>query len=269
MELRVLRYFLAVAREGNISRAANVLHLTQPTLSRQINDLEKRLGRIFFNRHSHSVDLTREGMLFRQRAEEIVSLADKVEAEFKSLGKAVAGDVYIGAGESQHMRIIGSTICQLRRMYPEIRFHIFSGNKELVTERLDRGLIDFGVLVSPADFSKYHFLSLPGRDIWGILSPMGSLPEDLDCVTREDVRDLPLILSRRIIQQATIDNPLVQWFGDYFSKLNVVATYNLMNNAALLQKRESGMWLGGIIWLYLWLRANCNLGLLILSWRMD
>ena len=240
MELRVLRYFLTVAREGNISRAANVLHLTQPTLSRQIADLEQRLGRTFFERHSRSVELTREGMLFRQRAEEIVGLADKVEAEFKALGKTVAGDVHIGAGESEHMRTIAAAIRQVRGLYPGIRFHVFSGNRELVAERLFRGVLDFGVMVSPADFSRYHFLSLPGKNVWGLLSPPGSLPDRLDSVTRDDVRHLPLILSRRIMQQSAAGNSLTQWFGDDFANLNVVATYNLMNNAALLAEEGVG-----------------------------
>lgn len=240
VELRVLRYFLAVAQEGNISRAANVLHLTQPTLSRQIADLEQRLGRTFFERHSHSVCLTREGMLFRQRAEEIVSLADKVESEFRSLDRTIAGDVHIGAGESEHMRTIAATIRQVRQQYPGIRFHIFSGNKELVAERLARGVLDFGVLVAPADFSRYNFLPLPGKDVWGLLSPQGSLPDDLDVVTREDVRQLPLILSRRIMQQAVTGSSIAKWFGDDFADLNVVATYNLMNNAALLAEEGVG-----------------------------
>lgn len=240
MELRVLRYFLAVAREGNISRAANVLHLTQPTLSRQIAELEQRLGRTFFERRSHSVELTREGMLFRQRAEEIVGLADKVKAEFKALDKSIAGDVYIGAGESENMRTIAATIRQVRGLYPDIRFHIFSGNKELVDERLARGVLDFGVLVEPADSSRYHFLSLPGKDIWGLLSPLGSLPEELEYVTKDDVRSLPLIFSRRTMQQSTANNSLAKWFGDDFTNLNIVATYNLMNNAALLAEEGVG-----------------------------
>ena len=240
MELRVLRYFLAVASEGNISRAANVLHLTQPTLSRQIADLEQRLGRTFFERHSHSVELTREGMLFRQRAEEIVGLADKVEAEFKALGKTVAGDVHIGAGESQHMRTIAAAIRQVRGLYPGIRFHIFSGNKELVAERLARGVLDFGVLVAPVDSGRHHFLPLPGKEVWGLLSPPGSLPDDLDIVTREDVRRLPLILSRRIMQQVATGSSVAKWFGGDVANLNVVATYNLMNNAALLAEEGVG-----------------------------
>lgn len=239
MELRVLRYFLAVAREGNISRAANILHLTQPTLSRQIADLEQSLGRRFFERHSHSVCLTREGMLFRQRAEEIVSLADKVESEFRAMDNAVAGEVHIGAGESENMSTIALTIRQVRLQYPGIRFHILSGNQEIVAERLVRGVLDFGVLVDPSDLGRYDSLPLPGKNVWGVLSPPGALPEDLAAVGREDIRHLPLIMPRRIIQQSANSN-LMQWFGADLADLNMVATYNLMNNAALLAEAGVG-----------------------------
>ena len=167
MEIRTLRYFLAVAREGSITRAANYLHLTQPTLSRQIQDLEDSLGHPLLIRRSHRVDLTPEGMLLRKRAEEIVAMVDKTEAEFTAMEDTVSGDVYIGGGESQAIRLIAGVIDGLRAEYPGIRFHLHSGNAQDVTDRLDKGLLDFGILIQPANIDKYDCLDLPAQDVWG------------------------------------------------------------------------------------------------------
>ena len=156
MEIRTLRYFLAVAREGSITRAANFLHLTQPTLSRQMQDLEEELGRPLLIRKSHRVDLTPEGVLLRKRAEEIVSMVDKTEAEFTALEDTVSGDVYIGSGETRALCPIAKVIRQMRADSPGIRYHLYSGNAQDVTERLDKGLLDFGIVIEPADISKYE-----------------------------------------------------------------------------------------------------------------
>lgn len=169
MEIRVLRYFLAVAREGNITRAANFLHLTQPTLSRQIRDLEKEMGQKLLIRKSHRVALTPEGMLLRKRAEEIISMVDKTKTEFTSMGHTVSGDIYIGGGETQAIRQIATIIKDLRESYPGIHYHLYSGNAEDVTERLDKGLLDFGILIQPADISKYDFINLSTKDTWGVV----------------------------------------------------------------------------------------------------
>ena len=154
MEIRVLRYFLAVAREGNIAGAAAFLHLTQPTLSRQIRDLEEELGQTLLVRKSHGVALTAEGVLFRKRAEEILSMVDKTEAEFASMGEAVSGDIYIGGGETQAVRLIADIAREVRARHPGVRYHLFSGNAEDVTERLDKGLIDFGIQMCIRDRCK-------------------------------------------------------------------------------------------------------------------
>lgn len=169
MEIRVLRYFLAIAREGNITAAANFLHLTQPTLSRQIKDLEEELGVQLLVRKSHNVSLTPDGMRLRKRAEEIVSMVDKTEAEFISAENTVSGDIYIGEGETRTMHEIAEIIKELRDSYPDIHFHLYSGNEADVTERLDKGLLDFGVLIQPADISKYNYINLCKKDIWGVV----------------------------------------------------------------------------------------------------
>ena len=161
MEIRVLKYFLAVAREGSITGAANSLHLTQPTLTRQLQSLEKELNKKLLIRGKYKVTLTKEGMLLRKRAQEIVDMVEKTEAEFQSISETITGDIYIGGGETDSMKYIADIIKQLQEEYPKIKFHIYSGNAEDVTEKLDKGLLDFGVLMQPIDLSKYDSLSLP------------------------------------------------------------------------------------------------------------
>ena len=167
MEFRVLRYFLAVAREENITVAANVLHVTQPTLSRQIHDLEDELGHQLFVRKSHRVELTAEGALLKKRAEEIIAMVQKTKAEFTSLSETVGGDVYIGGGETQGIRSIAEVITELRREFDGVRFHLHSGNAEDVLDRLDKGLLDFGIVIDPVNIEKYDSLVLPDKDRWG------------------------------------------------------------------------------------------------------
>lgn len=197
MELRVLRYFLAVAREGNITGAANFLHLTQPTLSRQIKDLEEELGCQLLVRKSHRVVLTPEGMRLRKRAEEIISMVDKTEAEFLARENAVSGDIYIGGGETQAIRKIAEIIRELQEEYPDIHYHLYSGNAEDVTERLDKGLLDFGILIQPADISKYDYINLPSKDRWGVIMRKDSPMAAKESIRKEDLLDVPLICSRQ------------------------------------------------------------------------
>ncbi len=169
MEIRVLKYFLATAREGSITGAANSLHLTQPTLTRQLQDLEKELKQKLFIRGKHNITLTPEGMILRKRAQEIVDMVEKTEAEFKSINDTVSGDIYIGGGETDSMKYIAEIIKEIQTDYPNIKFHIQSGNAEDVTEKLDKGLLDFGILIQPVDLSKYEHLALPEKDIWGVI----------------------------------------------------------------------------------------------------
>ena len=232
MEIRVLRYFLAVAREGNIT-AANFLHLTQPTLSRQIKDLEEELGVQLLVRKSHNVSLTPDGMRLRKRAEEIVSMVDKTEAEFTSAENTVSGDIYIGGGETRAMHEIAEIIKELRESYPDIHFHLYSGNAD-VTERLDKGLLDFGVLIQPADISKYNYFNLYEKDIWGVIMRKDSPLARKEHIKKEDLLDLPLICSRQAISPHQTGNAFSDWFGEDFEKLDIVTTFNLVYNAAIL-----------------------------------
>lgn len=239
MEIRVLHYFLTIAREGSITAAAEQLHITQPTLSRQIKDLEDELGQKLFHRSSHSMKLTQEGFIFRQRAEEIVAMVDKTSAEFLSMNKPLAGDIYIGCGETLAVSLIADLIAELRKEYPDIRYHLYSGNEADVTERLDKGLLDFGILVQLADITKYDCIHLPAEDIWGVVMRKDD-PLAHKEITRADLLDLPLIMSRQVLDTKSKGNDFIDWFGEDFDKLNIVTTFNLMYNAALMVKAGVG-----------------------------
>lgn len=232
MEIRVLRYFLAVAREESISRAAEYLHVTQPTLSRQLMELEDELGTRLFVRgkRNRSVILTDEGMLLRRRAEEIVELTDKTEAEIHAKDEIISGDIYIGGGETDAMRLIAQTARDLQEDYPDICYHLFSGNADDVTERLDKGLLDFGILVGSANTEKYDYITLPATDVWGLLMRKDSPLAEKNAVRSEDLKGLRILGSR----QAVMRNELSGWYGGDFERLNIAATYNLIYNAALM-----------------------------------
>jgi len=240
LEFRVLRYFLTVAREGNITRAADFLHVTQPTLSRQLKDLEQELGKKLFIRSSHSIILTDEGMLLRKRAEEIVDMVDKLEAEFNSMEETISGDVYIGSGETEAMKQIARVAKDLQLSYPNIRYHLYSGNEDDVTERLDKGLLDFCILIEPADLSKYNYITIPARDVWGVVMRKDSPLASKDTIQPIDLLNVPLIFSRQAIKQTLSKNEFVDWFGEDFEKLNVVTTYNLLYNAAIMVEEGIG-----------------------------
>ncbi len=234
MEIRVLRYFLAIAREGSITNAANFLHVTQPTLSRQIHDLENELGQKLFTRCSHNMALTAEGMILRKRAEEIISMVDKTEAEFTSMVEAVGGDIYIGGGETDAIKFVAKVAKELHDTYPNIHYHLYSGNAQDVTERLDKGLLDFGVLVQPADISKYDYLNIPAKDTWGVVMRKDSPLAKKETICKEDLIGVPLICSRQAILEERSKNEFVMWFGEAFDRLDIVTTFNLVYNAAIM-----------------------------------
>ena len=239
MELRVLQYFLAVAREQNISAAAGSLHLTQPTLSTQLKALEEELGKQLLVRGtkgSRKVTLTQEGMLLRKRAEEILSLVQKTEEEITRSDEHVAGEISIGAGETDIVRYFARTAKKLQQRYPDIRYRISSGNAEYVLEYLDKGLIDFGLLFGETDSLKYRSLELPARDTWGVLLRRDSPLAEKEAISPQDLWDQPLIVSH---QRGGSDH-LPQWLGKEYSQLNVVATYNLVFNASLLVEEGVG-----------------------------
>ena len=198
MELRVLQYFLAVAREQNISAAAQSLHLTQPTLSRQLRELEEELGKQLMIRGNRKITLTKDGMLLRKRAEEILDLVGRTEKEIAQSDETVSGDLYIGTGETDGVRQIAKTAHQLQESHPGIRFHIVSGDAVDVCERLDKGLLDFGVLLGDMDKTKYNFLELPMKDTWGVLMQRSSPLAEKAAVLPQDLWDKPLILSRQV-----------------------------------------------------------------------
>ncbi len=236
MELRVLRYFLAVAQEESISGAAEYLHLTQPTLSRQLMDLEEELGKKLFIRGSRKVRLTEDGLLLRKRAGEIMELVEKTESEFWGSKEAVAGDIYIGGGESDAMRLIARTASTLQRRHPNVHYHLFSGNAGDVCEKLDKGCLDFGILLEPGNLKRYDHLRLPYTDVWGVLMRKDSHLASLPAVRAEDLLGEPLLLSR----QAMGRDSLSSWFGVDYTSLNVTATYNLIYNASLMVEEGLG-----------------------------
>ena len=236
MELRVLQYFLAVAREQNISAAAQSLHLTQPTLSRQLKELEEELDKQLMVRGNRKIILTEEGMLLRKRAEEILELVNRTEQELARSDDAVSGDIYIGTGETDGVRQLARTAKQLQENCPGIRFHIVSGDAVDVCERLDKGLLDFGVLLGDIDKIKYRYLELPMKDTWGVLMRRGSLLSARETVSPRDLWDKPLILSRQVDNKSG----LYRWLGKEPSELHTVATYNLIYNASLMVDEGMG-----------------------------
>ena len=233
MDIRILRYFLAVVREESISGAAEFLHLTQPTLSRQLMDLEEELGVKLLNRgkKNQRITLTEEGMLLRKRAEEIVALTDKTISEFEDTSHdIISGDIYLGGGETNAMRLISRVAKKLQSRYPLIRYHLFSGNADDVAERLDKGLLDFGLFIGAANMEKYNYLRLPNTDTWGLLMRRDSPLAAKESIQAGDLETIPLIVSH----QSMVHNELSGWSGYDFEKLNIVSTYNLVYNASLM-----------------------------------
>ena len=213
MELRLLRYFLAVAREKSFTKAARYLNVTQPTLSRQLMDLEAELGHQLLNRETHNISLTDEGMLLRKRAEEILAMVQKTESELNSVGEQISGTIYIGGGESEAMNLISDVIEELHDEYPDIKYHIYTGAAGDVMERIDSGLLDFGILLQPVDTSAYDSIQLPVKDRWGVLMRKDCELAKKEAVSREDLIRLPLICARRDVRNASVRNPYSDWFG--------------------------------------------------------
>ncbi len=235
MEIRVLRYFLETAREGNMSRAAERLHISQPTMSKQIKELETELGAKLFIRANFSVRLTDAGMLLRKRAEDILDLVDKTTAEFHALDDVGSGEIFVGAAESESVKYFARAVKTIQEQYPGVRCNIFSGNMEDVTERLDKGLLDFAIIMSYVDLSKYNYLAVPASDTWGVIMRKDSPLAKKEAVTLDDLYGLPLICSRQWMDQ---DFP--QWFEGNTEKLQIVATFNLVYNAAVMVREGIG-----------------------------
>lgn len=235
MEIRVLRYFLMVAREENITKAANLLHLTQPTLSRQLMQLEEELGVTLFRRSKHRIILTEDGMLLRRRAEEIVSLAEKTKDDLRHKQDHLAGTIAVGSGELQSSRFLTQLIAAFQKENPLVSFRIYSGNSDNIKERIERGLLDIGLLQEPVDIAKYHFVRTPVQEQWGVLVRADAELAAKDRVSPADLAGMPLILPDR----ENVQNELLNWFGSLAEKLRITATGNLLYNLASLA-RDSG-----------------------------
>ncbi len=235
MELRTMRYFLAVAREENMTRAAELLHVTQPTLSKQLKSLEDELGKKLFVRHSFHIELTEEGVLLRKRAEDLVSMADKITTEFLSLDDVLGGEIYLGLAESYQIRSLAAEIKTLKNTYPDLRYHITSGDTEQVTEKLDRGVIDFALLAEEPNTEKYHYLTFPKADVWGVVMPKDCPLAKKQSVSIDDLTGLPLFCSE---QGWSRDIP--RWCGNKIDNLHLEGSFRLSYNGSLFVKEGLG-----------------------------
>lgn len=235
MDIRILRYFLAVAREENMTKAAEQLHVTQPTLSKALRSLEEELGKKLFTRHSFSIRLTEEGQLLRNRAEDLVSMADKITQEFVTLDDITGGDIYFGLAESFQIRYLAREIRDFRRQYPDLRYHITSGDTEQVTEKLDKGLLDFAVLVGKPDESRYEYVQFPEPDKWGLVFRGEDPMAEKEVITVDDLIGRPLFCSEQSWR-----NDLPTWCGERVRELHLEGSFRLSYNASLFAKEGLG-----------------------------
>lgn len=236
MELRVLKYFLMVAQEENITKAAQLLHITQPTLSRQLMQLENELGVKLFERSNHSIILTNDGLLLKRRAQEIVSLSEKTKKEL-SIETEISGEIEIGSGEFMSFSLFSDIISAFCKQYPNIHFNIYSGNADVIKERLENGGLDTGLLSEPVDISRYEFVRLPQKEKWGIIAHRDFSVSSKSYVVPGDLTELPLIMPHRQLVRDEIKN----WFGDLYDKSNIFATYDLLYNAAIMAQKKMGV----------------------------
>ena len=235
MEIRTLRYFLAVAREENMTRAAETLHVTQPTLSKALRSLEDELGKKLFTRHSFSIRLTEEGVLLRNRAEDLVSMADKIEREFISLDDISGGELYLGLAESYQIRYLARVIRDFKTRYPNLHYHITSGDPEQIADKLDKGLLDFLVLAELPDARKYEYLAFPEKDVWGLVIPENDPLAKKDVLRADDLAGLPLFCS----EQAW-NGDIKSWAGSSFSKLKLEGSFRLSYNGSIFTREGLG-----------------------------
>lgn len=233
MEIRVLRYFLTVVREEGINRAAEVLHITQPTLSRQLSQLEEEVGVKLFHRGARKITLTNEGILLRRRAEEILSLVDRTEKELVEQEELVEGRIVIGCGELAAVQILPEMIESFHEKYPLVSYDIFTANADLVKEQMEKGLIDIGILLEPVDMEKFEFIRLTEKERWVVLMRPDDPLAEKEAVSAKDLENLPLILPRR----TNVQNELSNWLGDSFQSAKVLFTSNLSTNGAIMVQK--------------------------------
>ena len=240
MEIRVLKYFLMVSREENITKAANLLHITQPTLSRQLRQLEEEFDVKLFDRGTHNVTLTEEGMLLKRRAQEIVSLAEKTKQEFNKEKDNLTGEIAIGCGEIHGMNILSEIMASFHEKYPLVTYEIYSGNADIIKEKIENGTLDIGLLIEPVDISKYEFVRIPIKEEFGLFVRKDSPLTKKEYIIPEDLLNLLIISPKRNLVQ----NEISSWFGDYAEEINIISTYNLMYNATIMVEKNLGVLIG-------------------------
>ena len=235
MEIKTLRYFLAVAREESMTKAAEILHVTQPTLSKQLKALEDELGKKLFTRHSFSIRLTEEGILLRNRAEDLIGMADKIEQEFISLDDLTGGDLYFGLAESYQIQYLAREISSFKQKYPGLRYHITSGDTEQVIEKLDKGLLDFTVLAESPDTAKYEYVPFPDTDVWGLIIPADDKLAKKKTIRIDDLVSRPLFCSDQ-----SWENDIPRWAGNRMSELHLEGSFRLAYNGSMFAKEHLG-----------------------------
>ena len=239
MELRVLNYFLAVAREENFTKAANMLHVTQPTLSRQIADLEQELGVKLFVRSNHNIVLTEDGMILKRRAQEILSLADKTKRDFIKKEEALSGTISIGSGEFRSTEYLAKIIAEFRKKYPNVKYEIYSGNANNIRDYIERGFLDMGLKSEPVDMRKYNFVNMPVKEQWGVFAPSDSSLAEKESIRPEDLAGMSVVTATGDFNQSRIG----KWLGDYKDRVDIAAAANLPYNEAVLAKENIGVML--------------------------
>lgn len=239
MELRVLNYFLTIAREENFTRAARQLHVTQPTLSRQIADLEQELGVKLFVRSNHNIILTEDGMILKRRAQEILSLADKTKRDFLQKDEALSGTISIGSGEFRSTEYLAKIIAGFRRKYPNVTYEIYSGNANNIRDYIERGHLDIGLMSEPIDMRKYNFVNMPIKEQWGLFAPVDSPLSEKESISPEDLKGMSIVTATGDFNQSRIG----KWLGDCREQVEVAATANLPYNEAVLVKENIGVML--------------------------
>ncbi len=239
MELRVLNYFLAVAREENFTKAAQQLHVTQPTLSRQIADLEQELGVKLFVRSNHNIILTEDGMILKHRAQEILSLADKTKRDFMQKDKTLSGTISIGSGEFRSTEYLAKIIAAFRKKYPNVTYEIYSGNANNIRDYIERGFLDIGLMSEPIDMRKYNFINMPMKERWGVFVPHTSSLFEKENVKPQDLAGMSVVTATGDFNQSRIG----KWLGVYKDQVEIAATANLPYNEAVLAKENIGVML--------------------------
>lgn len=246
MELRVLNYFLAIAREENFTKAAQQLHLTQPTLSRQIADLERELGVKLFIRSNHNIILTEDGMILKRRAQEILSLADKTKRDFLQKDNTLSGTISIGSGEFLSTKCLAKIIAAFKMKYPHVKYEIYSGNANNIRDYIERGFLDIGLMLEPVDIRKYNFVNMPIKEQWGVFVPNDSELTEKESIRPEDLAGRSVITSTGDFNRSLIG----KWLGEYSEQVDITATGNLLYNEAMLAEENIGFILG--------IKLNCT-----------